>query len=205
VGIAEQVQIAGTKLRNVVFLIIDDAQLTFPAGGSYTIPAIIGFPEMKALGRFRVDANSLTVEPPGETVSGARGGGNLHSWGNELFVDVKVGGVSVPLHLDTGATTSHLDPLFAGAHPQLVAGLPREERRITGAGGTATVQAVRWRNVAVEIAGRTFRAPSVLVGVGPANARASRYYGKAGIDVLRLFPSFTIDLRAMRLELGEGR
>jgi hypothetical protein len=57
----------------------------------------------------------------------------------------------------------------------------------------------------VEIAGRTFRAPSVLVGVGPANARASRYYGKAGIDVLRLFPSFTIDLRAMRLELGEGR
>ena len=204
-GIADRVEIAGTMLRNVVFLIIEDSQLTFPVAGGYTIPAIIGFPEMKALGRFRVDFDRLSVEPPAAGRAASGRARNLSSWGNELFVDVEVGGVAVPLHLDSGATRSHLDPPFAAANPRLIAGLPREERRMSGAGGTATAQAVNWRNVPVEIAGRTFRAPSVPVGVGPANERSSRYFGVAGIDLLRAFESFTVDLRAMRLELGEPR
>jgi predicted aspartyl protease len=201
-GIADRVEIAGNVLRNVVFLVIEDAQLTFAfPGGSYSIPAIIGYPVMQQLRRFTMTADSFSVEPS-QGRARAGDGHNLHGWGNELFVDARVGGRSVPLHLDTGANPSHLDPLFAEAFPDVVRELPREERRLQGAGGSATGQAARWRNVGVEIGGRTFRAPSVLIGL-PGGPAPSRYYGVAGIDLLRAFASYTIDLGVMRLELGE--
>ena len=200
VGMADRLEIGGNVLRNVAFLIIDDAALTF-GGGRYTIPAIIGYPVMQALGRFRVERDSFTVEPAGRAAS-AGDGHNLHAWANELFVDTEVGGVKVPLHLDSGANPSHLNALFADLHPDKLAGLPREQRRLAGAGGTATGQAVRWLDVPVAIAGRRFRAPSVLVGVSGGADKPSPYYGVVGADLLASFASYTVDLRTMRLELG---
>lgn len=204
IGIADRLEIAGTVLRHVPFLIIDDAQLTFPVPGGYDIPAIIGFPVMRALGRFRMDAASFAVEPAGAPATDGDGH-NLHSWGNELFVDVKVGSFDVPLHLDSGANPSHLNPLFAEAHPEPLAGLPREQRRSASAGGTSVDTAVRWPGVQVEIGGRSFRAPSVLVGLPREGGRNPPYYGVIGADLLGLFESYTVDMRAMRLELGEPK
>jgi hypothetical protein len=122
-----------------------------------------------------------------------------------LFVDVEVGGFAVPLHLDSGANPSQLKPLFAETYPRPLAGLPRERRRSVGAGGSASGEAVRWRNVGVAIAGRSFRAPEILVGMPAPGANQSLYYGTVGADVLGMFESYTIDLRRMRLELGAPR
>jgi predicted aspartyl protease len=201
-GIADRLEIAGNFINNVPFLVIDDAQLTFAVGGGYTIPAIIGYPVMQALGRFRMEPRSFSVEPS-EGRAAAGDGHNLHAWANELFVDAIVGGIPVALHLDSGANPSHLNAAFAQAHPQPLAGLAREERRLAGAGGTATGQAVRWLNVRVQIGGRSLRVPAILVGVPGSEAKPSPYYGVAGADLLRSFASYTIDLRRMRLELGE--
>ena len=44
IGVADRLEIAGTVLRNVPFLIIDDEHLTFPLPGGYDIRAIIGLP-----------------------------------------------------------------------------------------------------------------------------------------------------------------
>ena len=205
VGIIDRLEIAGTTLRNVPVLVIADAQLTFRVAGGYSIPSIVGFPVMRSLGRFTVHAGgTFTVEPTPRRPDPAAVR-NLSAWANELFIEVEVGGIKVPLHLDSGANPSHLNSLFAMRHPKPLAGLPREQRRVAGAGGTATGEAVRWRDVPAEIAGRRFRAPAVLVEVARADGRKSPYLGVLGSDVLGLFSSYTIDLRAMRLELGEPR
>lgn len=198
-GIADRLEIAGNVIRNVVFLVIDDASLTF-GGGAYKIPAIVGYPVMQALGRFRVEPTALTVEPASASTNGQR---NLVLVSNELFVDARVGGIDVPLYLDTGANPSHLNELFAAAHPEPLAGLARIERRLSGAGGTATGQAVRWSDVPVELAGRSVRMPSLLVGMPGGAAKPATTYGVIGADLLARFASYTIDLKAMRLELGE--
>jgi predicted aspartyl protease len=206
-AIADRFEIGGNVLRDVVFLVIDDAALSFGPGGAYKIPAIIGYPVMQALGRFRMDEEAFHVEPAGaESPAPAPAPApNLYVSAGEMFVDAKVGGIAVPLYLDSGANPSHLNPPFAVAYPAPLAGLVAEQRQRAGAGGRATDQAVRWRDVAVELAGRRVQLPSLIVGVPGGDVKPSSYYGVIGADLLGRFTSYTIDLRRMRLELGAPR
>ena len=86
VVVAERLEIAGTLLRNVPFLIIDDAQLTFPLPGGYDIRAIIGLPVLRALGRIRIENEGRFAVLPAAGAAGSES--NLHASGNDLFVDV---------------------------------------------------------------------------------------------------------------------
>jgi Aspartyl protease len=200
-AIADHLEIAGAVLDHVAFLVIDDAALSFQVpGGTYSIPAILGFPEMRALGRIRMEPGRFTVESPyGRTSLHLS---NLRAVENSLVVDGEVGGIAVPLHLDSGANPTHLTPAFAAAQPQVVAGLAQEDRRLAGAGGSSVGRAVRWRNVAVELAGRTTRLPDLMIDVS-SQGEPSPYFGVVGADLLGRFASYTLDLKAMRLELGE--
>lgn len=201
IGVAARIEIAGTVLTNVPFLIIDDANLTFPqVPGGYSIPAIIGMPELRALGRIRVEqAGRFIVLPaPGE---GEAGPANLHASGNELFADVSVDGRILPLHLDTGANGTSLTALYAAAEPQRVAGLRTASANFSSAGGTRQRSYAIWPNAPVALAGRSLTLPQLTIEL-PAEGPKSRFNGVLGSDVLRRFESYTLDFRTMRLSLG---
>jgi predicted aspartyl protease len=199
-GIADRVEVAGTVLRNHPFLIIDDAQLTFPqVPGGYDIRAIFGLPAMRALGRMRMEAERLTVLAPEE---GAAGAPNLAASGNQLYVETGVDGRILPLHLDTGANQTSLTPLYAAAEPARIAGLAAGRVQLASAGGTRASTVATWTDAPLTLAGRTLRLPQLpvrLAGEGPE----ARDYGTLGSNALRTFQSYTLDLRTMRLELGE--
>ena len=201
IGVADQIEIAGTVLRNVPFLIIDDEHLTFPVPGGYDIRAIIGLPVLRALGRFRVEAEGRFAVLPTAGIEGSES--NLHASGNDLFVDVVIGGHNVPLHLDTGANQTTLSALYAAANPAAVAGLQAEERRSASAGGMRSAPVVTWRDASIGLAGRTQVLSALPVSL-PAEGPEPRFYGTLGSNALRAFQSFTIDFGAMRLELGEA-
>ena len=199
-GIADRVEVAGTILRNHPFLIIDDAQLTFAqVPGGYDIRAIFGLPAMRALGRMRMEAGQLTVLPP---EAGTGGAPNLAASGNQLYVETGVDGRILPLHLDTGANQTSLTPLYAAAEPARIAGLASGRTQLASAGGTRVSNVATWADAPLTLAGRTLRLPQLpvrLAGEGPD----ARDYGTLGSNVLRTFQSYTLDLGAMRLELGE--
>jgi clan AA aspartic protease (TIGR02281 family) len=200
IGVADRLEIAGTVLRDVPFLIVDDEHLTFPLPGGYDIRAIIGFPVLRALKRFRIEHEGRFSVLP---VSGERSASpNLHASGNDLFVDVAIAGRNVPLHLDTGADETTLSARYTAANPAAVAGLQVSERRSASAGGTRSAQVATWRNASIGLAGRTLVLPSLPVHL-PATGRMPRFNGTLGSNALRAFRSYTIDYAAMRLELGE--
>lgn len=200
VGIAERIEIAGTVLNNVPFLIIADADLTFPVPGGYEIRAIIGLPMMRALGRVRVEsgAGRFTVLPAGR----ATGPANLHASGNNVFVDTIVGGQSVPLHLDTGANHTTLSALYAKANPAAVTTLAIGSARSASAGGTRESRIATWADAPLLLAGRALVLPELRVALADGN-EAERFYGTLGSDALGAFESYTIDFVTMRLDLGE--
>jgi hypothetical protein len=200
IGVADRVEIAGTVLRNVPFLIIDDENLTFPLPGGYDIRAIIGLPVLRALGRFRIEHEGRFAVLPADGAAGSES--NLHASGNDLFADVAIGGRNVPLHLDTGANQTTLSALYAAANPAAVAGLQAEERRSASAGGMRSAPVATWRDAPIGLAGRALVLPSLPVNL-PAEGPQPRFNGTLGSNALRAFQSYTIDFTTMRLELGE--
>lgn len=200
VGIADRLTIAGATLRNVPFLIIEDAQLTFPVPGGYDIKAIIGLPVMRALGRMRIEqAGRFTLLPPAEAQPAPP---NMSASGNNIFVTVAVDGGDVPMHLDTGANRSSLSALYARAHPEAVAALARRTAGMASAGGARLASVATWPNAPLALAGRTLVLPSLEIGLPSAEGPAPRFIGVLGSDVLRAFESYALDFGAMRLELG---
>jgi hypothetical protein len=200
-GVADRLEIAGAVLRNVPFLIIDDAQLTFPVPGGYDIKAIIGLPVMRALGRVRMEpaAGRFSLLPPEEAQTAQP---NLVAGAGQVFVTVAVDGRDLPLHLDTGANHSSLSALYAAAYPQRIAALATtSEAHMGSAGGVASARVATWPNAPLALGGRTLLLPALPIAL-PAPGPAPRSYGTLGSEALRAFESYTLDFKAMRLELG---
>lgn len=198
-GIADRMTIAGTTIRNVPVLIIDDAQLTFPQANNYRITSILGLPVMRALRRVRIDATSFTVEAP-QRFDAARQ--NLFVDSNDLHVPVTIGGRAVALFIDTGANQTILNARFAAANPDLVAQLTTRDLRTASAGGTRTQRSAVWADQEMRIGGRAATVPSISIAL-PSDALSSEHAGVLGSSALRLFASHTFDFQAMRLEIGE--
>jgi len=200
IGVAARVEVAGTMLTNVPFLILDDSALDFPqVPGGYNIPAIFGLPEMRTLGRMRMErAGRFTVLPPaGDGAAPA----NLRASGNQLFAEVQVDGQAVPLLLDTGADRTSLTALYAQAQPARVAALRTGQANFSSAGGTRVRRFAIWPDAPVALDGKSLTLPQLTIEL-PGSGPEPDDNGTLGSDILRRFESYTLDFRAMRLSLG---
>lgn len=197
-AVADRLQIAGTSLRDVAFLVLEDSDLRLPLPGGYEIPAIIGFPVLKALRRVTFTAGALATGRGG----GGRGeASNMVASGSDLFVRARINGAEVPLHLDSGASRTSLGPRFAADHPGLVAGLAKRSSRLAGAGGAVENIVSVLVNADVEVGGVVIRLPAMDV----ATAAPAGNFGTLGQDLLRSKESYTIDFERMTLVLGATR
>lgn len=199
-GIVDRMTIAGTTLRNVPVLVIDDDQLTFPQAGGYRITSILGLPVLRALGRVRLDEASFTVEAP-QPFDAARQ--NLYADSNDLHVQARLGGRDVALFIDTGANSFILTQRFANANPELIASLATDELRTASAGGARTQRTAIWTGPELVIGNRSATIPAVRIAL-ETDDLSREHAGVLSTSALRRFSSHSFDFRAMRLELGEA-
>jgi predicted aspartyl protease len=202
-GVADTMEFAGFRLSNVVFLVLDDAQLQGPRG--YQIEAIIGFPVLRAMKRIRFTSDGRLAPEPASS-SRAKSVGELRVvGGSHLFVTARLGGAITPLHLDTGATDSSLSALFAARHPDVLAGLARGKTGTMSVGGTTVQEIATWKAVPVEIAGRTMSLPSLEIAVTDAPGSEAKNIGALGQDFLGGFCGYTLDFQRATFELGDPK
>lgn len=198
-GIVDRMTIAGTVLRHVPVLVIDDEQLTFPQANNYRITSIVGLPVLRVLGRVKFDETAFTVERP-QAFDAARQ--NMFADGNILHVQANIGGRDAALLLDTGANTLILTERFAAAHPQLIASLTTEELRTASAGGARSQHSAIWADQILTLGGRSATIPAIRITLD-SDDLSRDHAGVLSSSALRRFESHTIDFRAMRLEPGE--
>lgn len=202
-AVAKRLDIAGTTLSNVAFLVLRDEDLRLPLPGGYDIPAIVGFPVLRALGRVTFTPTSLTTHgdtPP----SGLQA--PLVASGSSLFVLAEVNGLGVPLHLDSGASATSLDKRFAAEHPDVVRGLETRSTRSAGAGGAVEGRAHVLRDAVIEIGGVGTSLPAVDIETSsPSSSNEAGNFGTLGQDVLRSAGgSYTIDFGRMTLSISRA-
>lgn len=194
-GIAHDVEIAGNRFRNAVFLVTADEALSF-ANGAYKIDAILGFPVLARLGRIEF-ASSAAGEAFRVTPSQARPAG-----ARDLYLDtmrptaiVEMAGVGrVRMLIDSGARRSAFNGAFAAAYPNAMHGAASEKTTIGGAGGMQTLDVRVLRNVTIVADGERRSVDSVRV-----SSEQRPEHGVLGQDVLRAGGGFALDFVAMDL------
>ncbi len=197
VAVANRVEVGGTILRHVVFLVLPDSALTFPGG--IQIRGLLGFPVLRALGAvgFRRDG-TLRVGP-------RRVAAHPYTMALEeytLFAPVVVAGDTVSCHLDTGSGTTDFYQSFYRTHRRWVdsAGTP-DSVETGGAGGMRRFRVVRVPNATLLVAGRHVRLKRLNVYTSPVRPR-SRDACLLGRDALGQFDEYVLDFEHMALELG---
>jgi predicted aspartyl protease len=196
VAIGDELVFAGATFRDVVFIVLPDAALTF-GDGAYRIEAILGLPVLVQLGRlefarrgdsemFRHSRSTLHPEP------------NLMLDGLRPFAIVEAAGVRMQMLLDTGARRSHIARAFADAHPTLIAGAAPRPVTVGGAGGARVHEdALNIPRLAFSIAGHSIELTDLRV----FNDDGIRQAGSIGQDLMRAGSGYVIDFDAMRFEV----
>jgi clan AA aspartic protease (TIGR02281 family) len=196
-AIAKEVEIGGTRFRNVSFAVLEGT------GGIADVDAgIVGMPILLALRLIRWSPDG-TVEV-GSPASGVRADTNLVFDRNRLLLQMRVFGRDVVTVLDTGANTTDLNANFANMFPQAIQGAKKGTADITGVGGTQTFESL-------EI-------PELIFGIGPAEVLlrpatitlqrvalvgGECCVGNSGQDLLK-HTGFAIDFSAMTLRLSNA-
>jgi clan AA aspartic protease (TIGR02281 family) len=198
-AIAKEVEIGGTRFRNVSFAVIEGT------GPLADVDAgIVGMPILLALGAIRWSPDG-TVEI-GSPAPRVRDDANLVFNENRLLLRMRVFGRDVLTTLDTGANTTDLNANFATTFPQAVQGAKKGTTEITGVGGTQTFDSL-------EIPEVTFAIGPAEVLLRPATVTLQRIggiggeccVGNAGEDLLNQGAGFTIDFSAMTLRLSNPK
>jgi hypothetical protein len=200
IAVADRLELAGSTLLHVPFLVLDDEQLELPLPGGYRIEAIIGFPVFRAMGRVTFAENGTFAA--GFPDTHAQPLDDLRVFGSSLFVSMTLGNIPIALQLDTGAPQSSLSVAFSHAHLPLVQGLQHTVQRSAGAGGSTEHTVGIWRSVPISIGGGTTLLPELDVEIEGAPDVPTHSLGRLGQDILRAFSSFTLDLRTMSLTVG---
>lgn len=194
-AVAKELDIGGTRIRNVSFAVIGTGPLADIDAG------ILGMPVLLALGAIRWSPDGVVEIGP--TASRARADANLAFDRNRLLLRTRVFGRDVLTTLDTGATTTDLNANFAETFPQAVQGAKKGRTDITGVGGTQAFDSL-------EIPEVTFGLGPAEVLLRPATITLQRIgtiggeccVGNAGNDLLKR-SGFTIDFSAMTLRLND--
>src|ERR1035437_851841 len=131
VGVVDRLTIGEMHFRNVVFLVLDDAMLTFDGG--FRIPGIIGFPVIEQMGEIHLAGTTELGVPVGEP---KRHQANLALDGLSLLTPVRWEGETLLCRLDTGAgQTQFYEPFYRRFRTQVDASSVSLVRKKAGAGG----------------------------------------------------------------------
>jgi predicted aspartyl protease len=196
------VEVAGITLPAVPFLVFPDSALAFPQL-DYQIEGILGLPELRALGAFRLPAGEGALEILAPAAPADPPTLFLDGFTLEARVTLAFGSYArdVTCVLDTGATETHLLRPFYQRHRAAVEAAGVEGARgVGGAGGMARLAVWVLPEVKVTVGDETVRLTDVTVDAeGPEGGAPCRL----GLDVLDAYGGAIFDFGAGRFLLDD--
>ena len=208
-GVIEELQIGNAELHHVVVFVTADANL-YIAEIKRQTQAVLGYPVAAALGQLTF-ARDGTLSVRAEVAEGRKGapmwvgdGSLLVALGTEPVIegDKLLGGTKERLfELDTGSGNSYLTDRYLNENRGLFKGEPPALARLAGAGGIHEIPAYQARKLPLFFGATPVLCSGQHVLTQPQGGEAESYYGVVGQDVLRLFSSYTLDFRAMRMSV----
>lgn len=200
-AVLPSMQVGGATLRNVVVLIVDDANLKISFGDqSYQINAILGYPAFQAM---RV----ITFTQSGEFEAGKfafRRGNGIPMYMRRLVpvVNLGVNGANLPFTLDTGGSGTYLSVRYYERFKNSDLSWKEDQEESGGMGGTIKRKIYTQPLFRFKIGDTTALLKDVSITSQKTNAGLDELYGNLGQDLFRKFESITFDFDKMTFTVG---
>ncbi|MGH7638119.1 MAG: retropepsin-like aspartic protease [Gemmatimonadaceae bacterium] len=197
-AVAPSLTIGSMTFRNVVFLVLDDAMLTF---GDHTIPGIVGFPVVNQMREVQLIGGQEVFVP---AEAPRRPQANLSLSGLTPLIRVIWRNHPLLCRLDTGAnTTDFYEPFFRRFQAFIDSTGTSLSRRVGSAGGISEVQVRKLTDVRLMLGDTVALADSVDVLVRPITRTAADNYldCNIGTDILGTFDRLILNFSDMAFVL----
>jgi hypothetical protein len=209
VAILDNLPIGSFTLRNVVLLVLPDANLTLQSGRkSHVIQAILGYPVFQALGIIRFTHDHHFQAGPTLPLTGDSApiyASPIYMEKLNILFSVRTHNLSRTFLFDSGANAT---TFFLPYYREFTADLLHEAqgtRNGYGAGGTSTDQVYILAHVDLELANRIIDLQHIAVFKNPQNTLSDEYEGSLGRDLINSLDSLTLDLIHDRVYIGKPR
>ncbi|MEL7585573.1 MAG: pepsin/retropepsin-like aspartic protease family protein [Prolixibacteraceae bacterium] len=191
-AIAENMDIGAVTFKNVVFLVFNDEDLSFPQIG-YHITGIIGFPVIRAMEEIHITRDNQLFVPQKATVFPHS---NLAVEELMPIVACIYKGDTLSFHFDTGATGTSLFPLFFRQYEKKISDRYKKQTfRAGGAGGVGTFQGFVIDKLDLEIAGSVATLDSVMLHIENIGDEENYFHGNLGQDFIKQFEEMIISFK----------
>ena len=194
IAVIERLRIGSAELRHVPFMILPDAQLTFPDGTS--LPMVLGLAALTSAGKAAFlqhgqllalgDAVPQIDVPPAPLYWDPSGVGFEAGFAKEPRA----------VHLDTGSRRNYLFPTAERSlgDQEMLTKIPFE-RKIAGIGGERTEQAFRFSSVTITIGGQPWTFAPMEMAPENDEGEAARI----GAPIMDRFETVVLDFDQMRM------
>lgn len=201
VALLPAVQMGGATFRNVVVMILDDANLKIEMGDhAYQINAIIGFPVFQAL-------RTITFFHEGQLEAGnaaqhSMTGTRMYLKLLKPIIECAVDGKELPFSFDTGANETYLSLRYYARFRGNSASWSKVEETSVGAGGVLRHASYKQPTLNLTVGNRTATLKNVTIFPAKSGPVIDEFYGNIGQDFVAGFESFTLDFSNMIFSLG---
>ncbi len=201
VAILPLLKVGGATLRNVVLLVLNDANLRIAVPGrAYQIQAILGYPALRAMGSitFRHDGFFEAGIPVSASGSSTR----MDLWYLTPVIQCGVEGQILPFSFDTGADGTMLSMRYKQRFHEEEATWKQAESNAGGAGGNIKRKIFLQPTLSLQVGSASVVLHNVPILSTPTSSYLDELYGNLGQDFVGGYESFTLDFSKMTFSLG---
>jgi predicted aspartyl protease len=197
-GVLPKMKIGNAVIRNIVFLVMDDKNLTFNDG--FMLEGVIGFPVIAGLNEITLESNGDIFIPAKPTGAGKE---RMCLNGLNILFQATVRTQKLIFKLDTGAEVSDLYlPFFTVFEDEVKAKYKLRSVKISGIGGTEEVPAYMVKDFQLELDGKKAQIPEIRLFTKIFGDISRLFYGNIGQDLIKNFDEFTLNFDSMSIRAG---
>jgi len=192
IAIAEEFTIGDITFNNVVFLILNDKDVSFPHI-DYYVNGAIGFPAIEALDEIKISKDNQIIVPKIPTDYGFN---NFALDGLMPIIAGEYKGDTLRFHLDTGATNTSLFPQFHKDYKQEIEQSYQKETFQSGsAGGMFEFDGYIIPSLTLDIADSEAKLDSVRLHINYIGGEESNFHGNFGQDYIKQFDEMILSFK----------
>lgn len=200
-AVIPSMQVGGATLKNVVVLIMNDANLKISFGDTtYQINAILGYPAFQAMGVITF-THSSEFEA-GKAAYRSEKGIPMYMRRLVPVVNLRVNGVILPFTLDTGAEGTDLSMRYYERFKGSDLAWKQDEDEVAGAGGMIKRTIYEQPLLSLAVGDKVALLKDISITPKKMNSGLDELYGNIGQDFFGKFDSFTFDFSNMTFKVG---